>query len=412
MGVAVGVAVGGVELGGDVGVVARDRRVGVVAGEGGVDLVVRRRSVDLPAGAVEQQLGGGVVVDEELEPDLVDEVDRGARLGLGGRLGAAVGLAEGLRRAALVVVAPLEREVAVHVDAVTGGDLAVTVVVAQRLAPHPVALGEGEVVPVGVLHRQEPQLGRVEDLRDATVLAVLLEDVVHEALHHLRRDPLPRVLGAAVEDGGLAAVLGLRGVLADLDGEDVLALARLACLHELGELGVRAGGGDHVVADAAVLAVGLEDVVPARRLAGHQRARLDPVDLLELQRHTLGAELGGLLRRQHDLDLGLAVLGRAEHVVPSVDTGLTQELQIVSIDCGRVDLEAPRWCSAGWRLGRGRGGRHGCEQPSDKRGGEHDRYRTSHAVPPRGQVVSLKTRTDENLAVSPRGVNGCRRQPA
>ena len=83
--VGVGVPVGGVELGGDVRVVALDGRVLVVAGHGLVDDVVRGRCRDLPAGAVEQQLGGRVVVDEELEADPSDEGLERLRLRLGVR---------------------------------------------------------------------------------------------------------------------------------------------------------------------------------------------------------------------------------------------------------------------------------------------------------------------------------------
>ena len=91
--VGVGVAVGGVELGREVRVIARDRRVRVVTGHRLGDHVVGRRRRDLPAGAVEQQLGGRVVVDEELEADAAGEHVQRLRLGLGVRARAAVGLA-------------------------------------------------------------------------------------------------------------------------------------------------------------------------------------------------------------------------------------------------------------------------------------------------------------------------------
>ena len=55
------------------------------------------------------------------------------RLGFG--RGATVRLTGEYRRGALVVVSPFGREVAIGVDAVSGGDLAIAVVVVQVLAP-------------------------------------------------------------------------------------------------------------------------------------------------------------------------------------------------------------------------------------------------------------------------------------
>ena len=126
----VGVAVGRVELGRDVGVIAGYCRVVVRADHGFVDHVVRRRRVDLPADPVEQELRRGVVVDEELEPHVGEQAVQRLGLRLGARARATVGVTGGVRRGALVVPAPLDREVPVQVHAVADGDLAVTVVVA------------------------------------------------------------------------------------------------------------------------------------------------------------------------------------------------------------------------------------------------------------------------------------------
>jgi len=53
-----------------------------------VDRVVLGVRLDLEARAVEQELGGRVVVDEELEADALEEPGHGLRLGLGGGAGA------------------------------------------------------------------------------------------------------------------------------------------------------------------------------------------------------------------------------------------------------------------------------------------------------------------------------------
>jgi hypothetical protein len=153
--VPVGVAVGRVELGAELRDVPRHGRLVGIPEDRLVDEVVRARGERLPADAMQQQLGGGVPVDRELRPDPGVEADLGLRLRLGSRGRTAVGLAGRVRGRALVVVAPLVGEVAVEVDAVLGGDLPVAVVVAQVLAPQPVALGEREVVAVRVDHRQE-----------------------------------------------------------------------------------------------------------------------------------------------------------------------------------------------------------------------------------------------------------------
>ncbi len=197
--VLVRVAVRGVQLGGQVRVVTGHRWAGVGAGQRLVHQVVRGRRVHLESGPVQQQLGRGVVVHVEGEAHPLGEAVQGAGLRLGRRTGSAVGLARRLRRRALVVEAPVGREVPVGVDPVDGGDAAVGVVVAQVLAPEAVALGEGEVVTVGVRHRQEPQLVGVHQPAQGRVRGVAVENVVKEAADHLRGDPLPGVLRPVVE---------------------------------------------------------------------------------------------------------------------------------------------------------------------------------------------------------------------
>ena len=114
--------------------------------------------------------------------------------------GPVIGLVGRDARRALEVVVAVRREVAVRVDAVAARDLAVGVVVAQVLAPESVARGEGEVVAVGVGHRQEPQLRLLSRFGSAGAL------VRHHVLTQqpqgvdLGRDPLTGVLGGGVED--------------------------------------------------------------------------------------------------------------------------------------------------------------------------------------------------------------------
>ena len=199
-----------------------------------------------------------MVVDEELEADPRHQAVDRPGLGLRGGTGSPVGLTARLGRRALVVVAPLGREVAVEVDAVVGGDPAVAVVVAQVLAPQPVAGCEREVVAVGVGDRDEPQLGRVDQLGDRRVGAVAVDDVVGEAAHHLRRDPLPGVLGAEVERRRPAAVTDAAGVPGHLEGDDVLALHRLADRDQLGDVRMLGGELLELVLQAARRAVGPE----------------------------------------------------------------------------------------------------------------------------------------------------------
>ena len=162
-----------------------------------------------------------------------------ARLGLRPRAGAAEGLAARVVRRALVVVAPLRREVAVEVDAVARGDLPVAVVVAQVLAPQALAVLEREVVAVGVGDREEPELVLVDQPPDRRIGVVAVDEVVHEPADHLGRDPLARVLRAEVQDRGLAAVALVARVAAHLERHDVLAVHRAPDAHELRDPPVR-----------------------------------------------------------------------------------------------------------------------------------------------------------------------------
>ncbi len=333
-GVAVGLAVGGVELGGDLWVVARDRRVLRGAGERLVGHVVGGGGGHLPAHAVEDQLGRGVVVDGVLEADALLEGVEGAGLGLGGGARAAVGLARLVRRGTLIVVAPLEGEVPVEVDPVAGARLPVAVVVAQVLAPQPPPVGRVRVVvPVRVGGEQEPQLAGVHQPGDPRVLAVVVERVVHQPPGHLGGDPLTGVLVGHVEDGRLVSVLGLSGVLGDLEGEDVLALDGPADGDDLGEPRVLLGGAQDLLLEAALAAVRAEHPVAGGLGAGQALGR----DLALGELHTLGGEVRGLAAGEEQLDPGGSRLGSALGELVGVLACGEDERDLLAGDVGVVD---------------------------------------------------------------------------
>ena len=333
--VRVGVTVGGVQLRRDVGVVAGDRRVRVVTGERDADLVVRRRRRHLPAGAVEQELGRGVIVHEELEADPPDERVHRLRLRLGSRSRPAVGLAAGIGRGTLVVVAPLVGQVAVQVDAVTGRDHTVTIVVPQVLAPQPLVRLKGEVIPVGVRDRDEPQLVAVDQPGDLRVGAVVVDEVMQQAADHLGGDPLTGVLSTEVEHRGLLAVPGLRGVLRELDRGDVLAVDRMADAHDLGDARVVGGHLLELLLEPAGTGVLLVDLVTLR---GRQRRTLgggQPIHLLRAHRDALAAQPPGLRLAQNHLDPDLGLL-------PAL-AGNPAELEVMAVDAEGEDvLDLPR----------------------------------------------------------------------
>ncbi len=335
--VAVGLAVGDVQLGGDLRAVAGDRRLLGRAGQRPVEDVVRSGRGHLPADAVQDQLGGGVVVDGVPETDaLLEGVQRlGFRLGGGGR--AAVGLARRVRGRTLVVVAPLVGEVAVEVDAVAGGDLAVAVVVAQVLAPQAVLRAlEGVVVTVRVGGEQEPQLGGVEDLGQPRVLAIPGQVVLHQPAGHLGSDPLPGVLVGRVQHRGLGAVRGLLGVLGELQGQDVAPLDGFADADDLGEVPVVPRSVDHLLHQPVGTRVRTEDPITlglelALRLRRNDSAR---------QLHTLPAQPGGLLGGEVHLDLHLAAARHLRAQLMAVHPRLEQQRHLRLGDLGRPDPDS------------------------------------------------------------------------
>ena len=154
-----------------------DRRGVQVAGHRVVDRVVRSGGAGLPALGVEQPLAVGVVVDLERETLPVEQADHRLRLRLRHRRGAPVGFTGLDGRRALLVIAPVVGEVAIGVDAVADLGLSVSVVVAEVLPPQPLVV-ERVLVAVGVGHEDEPELGRLQQLADFTVVGPPPVDVV------------------------------------------------------------------------------------------------------------------------------------------------------------------------------------------------------------------------------------------
>ena len=251
------VAVGLVEVRGVLGAVREHGLVAVGAGDGVEQRGVRRVVVGRVGDRGQQELTGGVPVDVGLERDATLEAVDGEVLGLRERVRAAVGAGGEVVAGALFVDAALGRVVAVRVHAVLVVAVdAVGVVVAQRLAPEAVvvlcadavvahlvlvaeAAGEGEVVAVRVLDRQEPQLARLDEFLDLRVVLVLGEPH-REPPAHLGGDPLARVVDRREQHGVAGAVRDVAGVLGHLDGVDRLAERRRADLLELHHVGLAA----------------------------------------------------------------------------------------------------------------------------------------------------------------------------
>ena len=222
------------------------------------------------------------------KPTLLRQAHDRLRLALGRRAGAAVGLARLDRRGALLVVLEVLGVVAVRVDAVGVGGLAVAVVVAQVLAPQPL-VGERVLVAVRVHDRDEPQLGRLEHLLGRLVVAAEVDVVVHQAAVDLRRDPLAGVLRRAEQHRRAAAVALAAGALRDLQREDLAALQGRADLDQLGELRVLGRELVHLVADAAGLVVRAPDGVAADGL--RRRELLDGLAALDARELGLRARV-------------------------------------------------------------------------------------------------------------------------
>ena len=328
-------AVDHVELGADVGVVPGHCRALVVADHRLGDHVVGRGGGDLPADSVEQQLGRAVVVDEELRGGPLEQCDEGLRLGFGRRGRAVVRVARRVGGGALLVVAPARREVAVEVDAVAGRDDAVAIVVAQVLAPQPVvAVREREVVAVRVGDRDEPHLRRVHEGRDVRVRAVAGEDVVEEAADHLGRDPLACALRGDEDGRRTPSVPDRRRILRHPNGDDLLALRRMADDPTLGDRRVRRRLRLHLLVDPSRAAVRTEHAVRGVRGDGPGGRSLVGDDQDAAGRGD-GVRLAGA--EDHlDRDLAGAPTARRHHQLLPVDAERVQRGQARGVEDAAV----------------------------------------------------------------------------
>jgi hypothetical protein len=231
-------------------------------------------------------------------------------------------------------------EVAVRVDAVADLGHAVSVVVAQVLPPQPHVV-ERVLVPVGVGNREEPELGRLEQLADLAVVGPPLVDVVvHQPPVDLGGDPLPGVLGGAVEDRRPRAVRRAASTLGQLDRDDLAALCGVAEDLELHQLGVVARRGVELVADASRLVVRAPDGEAAGRLRGCELPdRPAALDALELHVDAVPPEPVGLGLVEDHVELDTA---RDLSLVAHVDTRLREHGQLLRRHRRRVDVELVR----------------------------------------------------------------------
>ena len=289
-----------------------DGRVVAVARECVVDRVVRSGSAGLPPLGVQQPLAERVPVHLEREVGPVEQRHHRLRLGLGPGRRAAIGVAADLRRRPLFVVPEVLGEVAVGVDAVGPGDHAVVVVVAQVLAPQPLVV-ERVLVAVGVGDDHEPQLVGLQEVLDLLVVgAPAVDEPVHQPPVDLGGDPLARVLRRAVQHGRPRAIRDAPGALGQLQRDELATLVGLAEHLELDQLRVLLREAVQLVADAARLIPGSEDLVARRGLLGCQLlGRLAVLVLLDLDVDTAVAEALRLVLGEHDVEAhaGLGVPG-------------------------------------------------------------------------------------------------------
>jgi hypothetical protein len=330
----------------------------VIACQGRHQRRVGGQRLHLPALGIEDQLGERVVVDLELEADAVLERTHRLDFGLGRGARAVVGLGRRVGRRALEVVVPVRRPVAVGVDAVDVLGEPAAVDVPQVLAPQARALvDEGVVVAVGVDHRNEPQLTRLQQALDRLVGLVLavVEDVLEQTALGLGRDPLARVLHGVVEDRRTATVGDVVRALCDLVRHDRLPEDRVAddllldharvLLGELVVEGLEVDVGRRARAGArcGLQAPWPEDVVAVGRLGQRLRRRRQRARGAEWCCHRR-ALLGQLLRLRRGRDHEeLALLARDVgllHVEPRARESVGVDLAADHVLVERLDCLA------------------------------------------------------------------------
>ncbi len=230
----------------------------------------------------------------------VDEVAISAHLRREPWLGAAIvpGAGHPARAAA---AAPLEAEVPVEVDTIrrrAGDRLAVAPPLAE------LAAGDVPLAAVGVEHRDDEDLGRIDNGRDALVAAVAVGQDADEVQVHLGRRALARVSKAVEEN--LRLVLVELDVVADLQRPDLAALVAAADGELLRDVWV---GRHRRVEEGLHLGIGVVRLEAGRhRCRGARRRRRQPGQqadghrgdgvadshvLLPLQKATAGASSAG-----------------------------------------------------------------------------------------------------------------------
>ena len=101
------------------------------------------------------------------------------------------------------------------------------------------AAGDVEFLAVRVDHEHDPDLTRVDDVRDSRVVTVAIDEPVHDREGHLGGHVLVGVVPAVEHDLGLGLVDA--DVVRDLDRPDVAALVALADREAMDDVGVRGG---------------------------------------------------------------------------------------------------------------------------------------------------------------------------
>ena len=200
---------------------------------------------------------------------------------------------------------------------------------------------------------------------------------MHESADHLGGDPLAGVLGGGVEHGRALPVLGLLGVLGDLEGQDLLSVDAVADRHQLGDLGVRSGRGTQLIGDPALGAVGPEHVETLGQLLAGSNGGLLPVDPLDGGLDALGAELGGLPVGDDHLEADVAAGGLVRNDVVGVDAHLVEHVEPAGGCLDDVHLEGVIARGPGGRWSR-RGRRRGQEHAEDECGTRNRDGEPSH----------------------------------
>ncbi len=134
---------------------------------------------------------------------------------------------------------------------------------------------------------------------------------------HLGGDPLPGVLGRAVQHRRPGAVGDAPGALGQLQRDDLATLVGVAEHHELDQLRVVLREAVELVADAPILVPRPPDVEPGRGLLGSQLpGGLAVLVLLDLDIQAARLESLRLARGEHDVDahagLGVPAVGDVE----------------------------------------------------------------------------------------------------